>query len=87
VRQWTNGPLPRQTGPIPAHNHTQSTTAGLVNDFNKINIELIAKVKQQLEVQAQVQIKAKLPEPMHLKPTEEQHIKTITDYLLYQHYL
>jgi hypothetical protein len=44
VRQWTNGPPPIQIGPTPAHNHTQSTTMGLVNDFNKIDIDPIAKV-------------------------------------------
>jgi hypothetical protein len=62
VCQWTNLPPPRQTGPTPAYNLTQSTTTGLVNDFNKIDIDPIAKVMQQLGVQAQAQIMAKLPE-------------------------
>jgi hypothetical protein len=80
VRQWTQGhPPPRQTGPAPAHNQTQSTTTGLINDFNKINIDPIATVLAQLGVKAQAQANIKLPERMHLKPAEEQHIKTITD--------
>jgi hypothetical protein len=80
VRQWAHGPPPpRQTGPPPAHNQTQSTTAGLINDFHKINIDPIATVMEQLGVKAQAQANTKLPERMHLKPAEEQHIKTITD--------
>jgi hypothetical protein len=80
VRQWAQGPPPpRQTGPAPAHNQTQSTTTGLINDFNKINIDPIATVLAQLGVKAQAQANIKLPERMHLKPAEEQHIKTITD--------
>jgi len=51
VRQWAQGPPPpRQTGPTPAHNQTQSKTTGLINDFNKINIDPIATVMAQLGV-------------------------------------
>jgi hypothetical protein len=80
VRQWAQGPPPpRQTGPAQAHNQTQSTTTGLINDFNKINIDPITTVLAQLGVKAQAQANTKPPERMHLKPAEEQHIKTITD--------
>ena len=78
VYQWSNGPQQRHP-PQARQNldNTQSTMTGLANQFQRLAVDPVQQVLQQLGVQAKAN-KSQQPTPqIHLVPAEEQHVKVM----------
>ena len=73
VQQWTQGTHNR-----PQLNNTQSTMTGLANQFQRLAVDPVNNVLQNLGATAKAITETKPIGRLHLAPAEEQHIKAIS---------
>ena len=74
VQQWTQGTHNR-----PQLNNTQSTMTGLANQFQRLAVDPVNNVLQNLGATAKAITETKPIGRLHLAPAEEQHIKAISE--------